>query len=625
MPDPKNYSTKDDWLDACIPQLISEGNQAAQAVAICQSMWDERDTKKVSDTPQVAYIGDTVKALGNGRIGGYLVRFGSQDDTDLVGDYFTKETEFGTNTTPPLLYAHGFDQKLKTRIIGKGEWKPDDTGLWYEAQLNERDEYEQMIYALVEAGKLGYSSGAVSHLVEIETGKSANFIKTWIIGEASLTTTPAEYRNHVIPVKSLSETILEIPEHPEHHNCKTQPIPAETKAVRSEPTQPQTEAIMPENTNSITMTEEQLKTLIDSSVETALKALPADQGGSHVEVTKDEGDQPWVKPGDFFKAVKMAAYYPHEVDPRLAKIKATGMSEGVPADGGYLVPQEVSSTIIERMLATGEILSRVSMDPVSGNSMLYNGIDETTHVGSLYGGIVGYWLNEGGTKTASKPKFYQLDLKLKKVAALCYATDEQLEDTANLESWITRTVPNVLRFYAEDAIIEGDGVGKPLGIMNSPALISLLREDASEINFSDVANMWGRRWVGTPDYIWLVNPSAAGQLPTLAVGTTPVYIPPGGASATPYAMLFGKPVIETEYCQALGTAGDIVLASLSQYQAISKGSVKSDTSIHVAFTTDETAFRFVYRIDGAPSWHSALTPLHGSTVSPFVTLSAASV
>lgn len=616
MPDPKDYSTKDDWLDACIPQLISEGKPAAQAVAICQSMWDEKPSKTVTDTqPQVAYIGDTVKALGNGKIGGYLVRFGSENDPDLVGDFFTKETEFGTNKTPPLLYHHGFDEKLKTRIIGEGEWKSDETGLWYEAQLNQRDEYEKMIYDLVEAGKLGYSSGAVSHLVEVVSGKSANWIKTWIIGEASLTPTPAEYRNQVIPVKTLSKTVLEY---------QPQPDPAPVKeAEENQPQTTPTEAIMPE-TPSITMTEEQLKTLIDSSVETALKALPADKGGTHVEVTKDEGDQPWVKPGDFFKAVKMAAYYPHEVDPRLAKIKATGMSEGVPADGGYLVPQEVSNTIIERMLNTGEILSRVSMDPVSGNSMLYNGIDETTHVGSLYGGIIGYWLNEGGTKTASKPKFYQLDLKLKKIAALCYATDEQLEDTANLESWITRTVPNVLRFYAEDAIVEGDGVGKPLGIMNSPSLITVTREDASEINFSDVSGMWGRRWVGTPDYVWLVNPSAAGQLPTLAVGTTPVYIPPGGASVTPYAMLFGKPVIETEYCQALGTSGDIVLASLSQYQAISKGSVKSDTSIHVAFTTDETAFRFVYRIDGAPAWHSSLTPLHGSTVSPFVALTSAS-
>jgi hypothetical protein len=74
------------------------------------------------------------------------------------------------------------------------------------------------------------------------------------------------------------------------------------------------------------------------------------------------------------------------------------------------------------------------------------------------------------------------------------------------------------------------------------------------------------------------------------------------------------------------TKGDIYLASLSQYQTITKGGIKSASSIHVSFLTDETAFRWVYRIDGTSLWSSALTPLHGSnTVSPFVCLATASV
>src|SRR5512139_2983692 len=130
-----------------------------------------------------------------------------------------------------------------------------------------------------------------------------------------------------------------------------------------------------------------------------------------VEVIRDEGDQPFSGPGEFFKAVKMSALYPGRTDPRLYPMKvkdATGLSEGVPADGGYLLPQPVSDAIVQRMYSIGNILGRISADPVSGNSMSYNGIDETTHVGSLYGGVVGYWIAEGGTITASKPKFYQV-------------------------------------------------------------------------------------------------------------------------------------------------------------------------------------------------------------------------
>ena len=88
--------------------------------------------------------------------------------------------------------------------------------------------------------------------------------------------------------------------------------------------------------------------------------------------------------------------------------------------------------------------------------------------------------------------------------------------------------------------------------------------------------------------------------------------------------IHGRPAIEVEYAEALGTVGDIVLADLSKYQAIQKGGVETATSIHVKFLTDETAFRFVYRVDGAPMLSSPITPHKGSnTQAPFVTLTSA--
>lgn len=349
-----------------------------------------------------------------------------------------------------------------------------------------------------------------------------------------------------------------------------------------------------------------------------------------VEVITDEADQPFKNPGEFFQKVKLAALYPKQEDPRLRPLKvkdATGMSEGVPADGGYLVPAETASGIMERMYQTGQILSRVASDPVTGNSISYNGVDETSRVdGSRWGGVRGYWLAEAGTLTSSKPKFNQIELKLKKVAALCYATDEQLEDTANLESWLGRTVPNELRFKVEAAIYEGDGVGKPLGILNSPCLVTVTRTDASKVQWADIVNMWARRWAGISDYVWLINQDVNPQLDQLQL-TSSLEVPPNAITYGPDGVMRikGKPVLEVEYAQTMGTVGDIMLAALSQYQTINKGGVRSASSIHVAFTTDETAFRFIFRIDGQTLWHDDLTPFHGSnTQSPFVVLSTSS-
>ena len=232
----------------------------------------------------------------------------------------------------------------------------------------------------------------------------------------------------------------------------------------------------------------------------------AAQVGTDVKVTRDAADQPFKDAGEYFMAVKNAAYYPSQEDVRLRPLKATGMSEGVPADGGYLIANQYASGILERMYNTGQILSRVAQDPTAGNNMTYFTVDETARtVGNRWGGVRGYWLAEGATKTASKPAFSQVELKLKKVAALVYATDEQLQDTPFLASWLGRVVPEELRFQVEDAIFEGDGLGKPLGIMSATCLVEVTRIDASEVDSMDIANMWSRRWVGANDYVWLIT------------------------------------------------------------------------------------------------------------------------
>jgi HK97 family phage major capsid protein len=137
--------------------------------------------------------------------------------------------------------------------------------------------------------------------------------------------------------------------------------------------------------------------------------------------------------------------------------------------------------------------------------------------------------------------------------------------------------------------------------------------------------MWKRRWSGVSDYVWFINQDVMPQLDQLYLTST-LAVPPNFLAYGPDGVMRmkGKPVIEVEYAQTMGTEGDILLAAMSQYQAIDKGGVQTAESIHVAFATDETCYRFVYRIDGQPSWHSALTPLHGSnTQSPFVSLNAA--
>jgi HK97 family phage major capsid protein len=272
--------------------------------------------------------------------------------------------------------------------------------------------------------------------------------------------------------------------------------------------------------------------------------------------------------------------------------------------------------------------------------MSFNMNAETSRAtGSRFGGVRGYWTGEGSQKTSSYPTFKKVTLSLEKLAVLIYATDEMMDDSPMaLSRYLTRAASQEINFLTGDAIVNGDGVGKPLGILNSPCVIAQAKEtgqDNDTILGDNIIKMWSRMWgPSRRNAVWLINQEIEPQLMRMGVAITTVdgastqigrvlYLPPNGLADSPFGTLMGRPVIPSEWCAELGEQGDIILADLSQYLAITKGGIQSAMSIHLRFDYDETAWRFVYRIDGQPWWPSPLTPYKGSTgftVGPFVTL-----
>lgn len=310
----------------------------------------------------------------------------------------------------------------------------------------------------------------------------------------------------------------------------------------------------------------------------------------------------------------------------------SGAAAGVPSDGGYLVQKDFLTDLITRMNEFGEIKNRVRTIPIGPNSdgLKLFAVDETSRAtGSRWGGVQVYWGAEADVATAKKPKFRQMELELKDLIGLAYVTNRLLSDASAIESVFQQAFSEEMSFMVEDALVNGDGAGKPLGILQSPALVSVTKETGqpgTTIVYENVQKMWSRLWARSrPNAVWLINQDIEPSLNsmTLAVGTggVPVYLPPGGLSQSPYATLMGRPVLPVEYCATLGTVGDIVLADFSQCIGIEKDQMKADSSIHVKFVSNEMTFRFIYRYDAQPVWNSALTPFKGSaTKSPFVAL-----
>ena len=159
---------------------------------------------------RLVYQGSAVKDLGNGKVGGHLVLFGSPTETDLFREYFTGQTDFdfpaeGIELKSAVYYEHALDDAMKGRVLGRGTLSIDEVGVWIDAQLELRDEYERAIYGMVKSGKLSWSSGTAAHLVERESVKGSTWIRRWPLGiDASLTPDPVDPRTSAVPIKSIS-------------------------------------------------------------------------------------------------------------------------------------------------------------------------------------------------------------------------------------------------------------------------------------------------------------------------------------------------------------------------------------------------------------------------------------
>jgi len=330
--------------------------------------------------------------------------------------------------------------------------------------------------------------------------------------------------------------------------------------------------------------------------------------------------------GEQLQAVASAAKSGARVDPRLVESRAAGggLDETVPSSGGFLVQTDFSTELLRNAYDTGILSSRVRRIPISANAngITINGVDESDRGNNCrWGGVIAYWLNEAGLKVPSKPKFKQIELKLKKLIGLCYATDELLQDTSALESIISQAFSEEFGFMIDDAIFEGSGAGQPLGFINGGSLVTVTRATLNTFSYAEICEVYSRMLAKSrPNAIWLINQDVEPILFQMLNGTVPAYMPAGGISGAPYGTLFGKSVIPIEQARAVGYVGDITFADLSQYVMIDKGGIQAASSIHVNFLYDEQVFRFVYRVDGQPTNNKAITPFKGVTKSPFVSL-----
>lgn len=304
----------------------------------------------------------------------------------------------------------------------------------------------------------------------------------------------------------------------------------------------------------------------------------------------------------------------------------TNFHQETSSSEGYMVPPAMRQEIWEVALEPQDLFGMVNPEPTSSNAWELLA-DESTPWGST--GIKAYWRAEGVQMTPSRLATEPRTGKLFELYALVLASGEILQDAPRLNARLTKGAGAAIRWKASEAIVRGTGAGQPLGYEASPCLVSVAKESgqaADTIVAKNLLKMYSRALsVPGSRFVWLANRDIVPQLVDLKIGNEPSWVAQNQPLANaPNGLILGSPVIFTEHAKTLGDQGDIAYVDLAgYYAAVHSSGVKFDASIHLYFDYNVEAFRWIFRLGGAPFLSAAVSPANGSnTKSSFVVLDA---
>jgi HK97 family phage major capsid protein len=317
-------------------------------------------------------------------------------------------------------------------------------------------------------------------------------------------------------------------------------------------------------------------------------------------------------------------------DERLQYLATSGSDEAGEYSepyGGFLVPE---GFVDEMLMVTPEadpMGGRVTEVPMESPVVGIPARTDKNHTTSVAGGLIVTRHPETMDLTSSRMQMEAVRLHATSLFGLSFATEEILTDSRlSFLAILEKGFQQQFIYQLINERLNGTGAGEFLGVMNSPCLITVAKDNAqtaATISGTNVLNMRAQCW-GYGDAIWLANHDCLPQLAQVHIDNA------NGFPITLYHMsdtedvpdtLLGRPIKYTEYCQTLGTAGDLVLGNWSEYLEGEYQPLDTAESIHVRFLQHERTFKFWLRNAGAPWWRTALTPKYSAkTLSPFVTL-----
>lgn len=264
------------------------------------------------------------------------------------------------------------------------------------------------------------------------------------------------------------------------------------------------------------------------------------------------------------------------------------LSEGTPADGGYLFPDEFRAEIIRDMAESPRMRNEVTIIPMRRDVMNIPTLASRPQV---------TWTDENAVKSTTTAHFGQVTLTVKKMAAILYASDELIDDSTEVDivNFIIGLFSEAIGEEEDRVIWRGNGTTEPTGIVGHSTIGT--RAAGGNLSFDKMIDlMYDLPQKYHANAKFYVHRTNIREMRKLKDTTGRYYWQEPVAQGAP-ATFGGYPVMEVnELPEANIYFGDLKKAYwLGDRQRMT---VKVSNDTETAFTKDQTAIRVVSRIAG---------------------------
>jgi HK97 family phage major capsid protein len=313
-------------------------------------------------------------------------------------------------------------------------------------------------------------------------------------------------------------------------------------------------------------------------------------------------------------------------DPRLQDLyQSRDQTMGDGTKGGFLVPEQWRGELLQIQPQEQIIRPRATVIPAGDppDAKLTMPALDQTNAENIYGGVVVAAVAEAGTKGETDVRFKEISLEPTEVAGWIRVSDKLLRNWGAASSVLSTQLRKAINGWEDYRFLRGTGVAEPLGIINCPARVVVVRQTANQITWQDIRTMYSRmKFGGAPT--WIASQTILPYLMNIAdAGSNNLFVTAfNSAAGAVQTTLLGFPIVFADRSPAVGTEGDLILADCSYYLIKNGSGPFVEASPHVYFTSNQTVIKAFWNVDGKP-WLSQPIPLEGSTsntVSPFVVL-----